>query len=101
MDLIHGDRTVERLPLCPSGHPLLVAPGELGEIPDHRRGLGTEFGGKSVRVGFLYQIAVVAALDLELVNLARAQIRDKQLPDSGRAPVPHRVASAVPVVEVA
>ncbi len=44
---------------------------------------------------------MVAALDLELVNFALAEIGDEQLPDAGCAPVPHRMAAAIPVVEVA
>ena len=101
MDLVDGDRAVERLPLSPGRHPLVVAPGELGEVPDDRRRLGAKFGGEPVRVGLLDDVAVVAALDLELVDLALAEIGDEQLPDSGGAAVPHRMPAAVPVVEVA
>ena len=84
MDLVDGDRAVERLPLRPGRHPLVVAPGELGEVPDDRRGLGAEFGGEPVGVGLLHEVAVVAALDLELVDLTLAEIGDEELPDSGR-----------------
>ena len=41
------------------------------------------------------------ALDLVLVDLALAEVGDEDLPDPGRAAVPHRVPAAVPVVEVA
>ena len=44
---------------------------------------------------------MIAALDLELVDLALAEIRDEQLPDSGGAAVAHGVPAAIPVIEVA
>src|SRR5271157_4023294 len=101
MDLVEGERAVKRLPLNPGRHPFVVAPGELGHVPDDRCGLGAKFGGETVRIGLLHHVAVVAALDLELVNLALAEIGDEQLPDSGGAPVPHWMPASIPVVEVA
>ena len=60
-------------------------------------------GGTSVceghRVGLLAPLAV-GAEDVELVAGARADVRDEQLPDAGRAELAHRVLAAVPVVEV-
>ena len=44
---------------------------------------------------------MVPALDLELVDLALAEIGNEELPDAGGAPVSHRMAAAVPVIEVA
>ena len=84
MDLVDGDRLVERLALLAARHPLLVVPGELGDVPDDRRGLGPQLGGEAVGVGLLDEVAVVAALDLELVDLALAEVGDEDLPDSGR-----------------
>ena len=43
----------------------------------------------------------MAALDLVLVDLALAEVGDEELPDPGRAAIAHRVAPAVPVIEVA
>ena len=43
----------------------------------------------------------MAALDLELVNLAFAEIGNEDLPDSGGSAVPHGMPAAVPVIEVA
>src|SRR5271157_2455259 len=100
MDLVDGDRAVERLPLSPGRHPLVVAPGELGEVPDDRRSFGAKFGGEPVRVGLLHDVTVVAALDLELVDLTLAEIGDEQLPDSGGAPVPHRMPASIPVLKL-
>ena len=76
-------------------------PGELVDVPDDRRGLGPQLGGEAVGVGLLDEIALVTALDLELVDLALDQVGDEDLPDPRRPAAPHRVPAAVPVVEVA
>ena len=43
---------------------------------------------------------MVPAPDLELVDLALAEIGNEQFPDAGGATISHRMAAAVPVVEV-
>ena len=101
MNLVHGNRRSSACRSARDRHPLLVAPGELGEVPDHRRRLGAELGGEAVGIGFLHEVAVVPALDLELVDLTLAEIGNEQLPDAGRSAVSHRMATTVPVVEVA
>ena len=100
MDLVDRHRLVECLPNAAMRDPILVTPGEVGDVPDDRGRLGANLRRESVGVGLLDQVAVVPALDLELVDLAVAEVRDEDLPDAGRAPVAHRVASAVPVIEV-
>ena len=101
MHLVNRNRLVEALAVGPVGQPFLVVPGEIGDIPDHRRGLRPQFGGEAVGVGFLDQIAVVPALDLVLVDLAVAEVGNEDLPDAGSSPVAHRVPPAVPMIEVA
>ncbi len=101
VNLVDGDRLVEALPLGARGEPFLVVPGELGDVPDDRGGLGPQLGGEAVGVGLLDEVAVVAALDLVLVDLALAEIGDEDLPDPGGAAIAHGVPAAVPVIEVA
>ena len=61
---------------------------------------GPQLRRESVRIGFLDQVAIVPALDLELVDLALTEVRDEDLPDARPAPVAHRVTAAVPMVEI-
>src|SRR5262245_1962121 len=100
MDLVDCQGLIERLLPGPPGHPRLVLPFEASRIPDNRRRPGTQLGGKSVRVGLLHEIATVTALDLELVHLTLAQIRNEELPDSSRPTIDHGMAAAIPVIEV-
>ena len=82
MDLVDGDRLVEALAFAPVGHPFVVVPGELGDVPDDRGRLGPHLGGEAVGVGLLDEVAVVPALDLVLVDLALAEVGDEDLPDA-------------------
>ena len=62
---------------------------------------GPHLGGEAVGVGLFDQVAVVTALHLVLVDFTLAEIGNEDLPDAGGAAVSHRVAAAVPVIEVA
>ncbi len=101
MNLVNRDRLVERLPLGPCGHPVLIAPGELSDVPDNRCRPGPHFRGETVRIRFLNEIALMAALDLEFVDFALHQVGDEKFPDSGRPAIAHRMPPAIPVVEIA
>ena len=101
MNLVDGDRLVETLAFGARGDPFLVVPGKIGDVPHDRGRLGPQLRGEAVGVGLLNEIAVVAALDLELVDFALTEIGDEELPDPGRAAVAHGVAPAVPMIEVA
>src|SRR5215475_11705978 len=101
MHLVNGDRFIEPLAEGSRGHPFLVAPGEFHHVPDDGSRSRTQFGGESVGVGFLSQVPVIAAADLELVHFPLAEIGDEKLPDAGRSAISHWVTSTVPVIEVA
>src|SRR5271165_5513897 len=55
----------------------------------------------SIGVRFDREKAMVSRLDFELVEVTLLQPRDEDLPQSRSAARPHRMASAVPLVEVA
>ena len=84
VNLVNRDRLVEALPLRPVGDPFVVVPGKLGDVPDDRGGLGPQLGGEAVRVGLVNEIAVMAALDLVLVDFALAEVGNEDLPDPRR-----------------
>ena len=58
-------------------------------------------GAKAHRVGFQRQDRAVGGADLVLVPGPFGQAGQKDLPDAGRSARAHRVAPAVPMVEVA
>ena len=66
-----------------------------------RGGVRRPFRPEGQRVGFQRQQSAVRALDLELIELAAVQAGQEQLPHAGLDALAHRVAAAVPVVEVA
>ena len=83
VDLVNGDRAVEPLSVRPrsaiqssSCHSKSVTSQTTDAV------FGPHLGGETVRVGLLDEIAVVAALDLELVDFALDQVRDERFPRS-------------------
>ncbi len=66
---------------------------------DKRRAFRAHLCLKGIRVGFHPQVAV-GVNQLELIQLAVMRAGDKQLPDAGLFAQTHRVAAAVPVVEL-
>ena len=101
VNLVDGDRLVEALPLGRVGEPFLVVPGKLRDVPDDRGRPGPHLRGEAVGVGLVNEIAVVAALDLVLVDFALAEVGDEDLPDPRGAAIAHRMPAAVPVIEIA
>ena len=63
--------------------------------------LGRSLGGEAVRIGLENEIAVMAALDLVLVDFTLAEIGNEDLPDSRGAAIAHGMPAAVPVIEIA
>ena len=100
MHLVDGHRLMQQIRLGPSCHPGVVAPGVFADVPHDRGRLRARFGEEALRVGLLHQ-RVRPALDLELVGGSLAQPRDEELPDARTAALAHRVAPAVPAVEIA
>lgn len=47
------------------------------------------------------EIAIVTALDLELVDFPLTEVGNENFPDSRGASIPHGVAAAVPVIKIA
>ena len=101
VDLIDRDRRVQALAPGPRIHPVVVVPGELGDVPDDRGGLGPDLGREAVGVGLLDEVAVDPALDLELVDLALDQAGEEDLPEAALSNSASGVGAAVPAVEVA
>ena len=102
MDLVDRDRRVERLAPRRDRPSTRRRPRRSWSTSQTIEAVfGPQLGGEAVGVGLLDEVAVVAALDLELVDLARPRsgMKISQMPVG--AAVPHRVAAAVPVVEVA
>ena len=66
-----------------------------------RGGGGPEFGAEGERIGLERHQRPPGADDLELVAAALADVGEKDLPDAGVLAQPHRMAAAVPIVEIA
>ena len=99
MDLVERQRLLEPVGLRPPGHPLVVVPAVAVQVGHLRGRPRRHLGGKAERVGLLEHVVVVA--DLILVERPLAQPRHEQLPEAAGDVLPHRVAAAVPGVEVA
>ena len=102
VNLVDRDRGVEGIPAGPLRHPGPVAPHvpvERGDDRSRARLLDLELEGERVRLEG--QERPVLPEDLELVAGPLAQPRDEQLPEARAGMAPHRVAPAVPPVEVA
>ncbi len=99
VDLVHRHRRLVRGRVGAAGQPLLVPPRVVRGVDDGRggrrdlRGTGQRIGAEGARA--------VGAGDLELVQLARADAGQEQLPHTGGTERPHGVAGAVPEVEAA
>ena len=101
VDLVDRDRAVAVVDGVAALHPGAVAPGELGQAFEPGGGLGRLLGREGDRIRLERQERAVGSAHLELVVPAPLQFGDEQFPDAAILPQPHRVASAVPVVEVA
>ena len=100
MDLVDRDRAW-RGSLRRGSPSSLVAPVELAGPVGDRGGLRRLLGREGDGIGLQRHQRAVGPADLELVARAGLEARHEQLPDAAILPEPHRVAPAVPVVEVA
>ena len=85
MDLVGGHRRPIRIARGALGHPGVVGPRVGRGIPHARRGLRPDLHGEGERIGLEAQRAV-AAEDLELVELARADAGARRAPTRRRRP---------------
>ncbi len=89
-----------RILLAAGLHPFAVVPGGLARTLQDGGRRRRMLRGEGNRIGLERQQRAVRAADLELVVLAGLEPRHEQLPESPVLPQPHRVASAVPLVEI-
>jgi hypothetical protein len=99
MDLVDTQRRARELPLPTRIDPAGVLPLMRGGVDD-RRGRRRRFGQAGHGVGLAVPLPV-GGPDLVLVAGAFRHPRHEQLPDPRAAERAHRVAAAIPVVEVA
>src|SRR5579871_2781738 len=81
--------------------PLLVAPGVAAQVGDDRGRGRADLGGEAVGVGLVHLVAADLRADVELVSDPRLQAGDEQFPDAPFAAPAQRVATRIPLVEVA
>ena len=100
MQLVDADRAMLPVEVRAGVDPAAVLPG-IGRVVGHATGgLRTHEHLPCVGIGFFHQLAT-AAEDFVFVDLAGSQAGDEQFPDAGGAAAAHRVAAAIPVVEIA
>ncbi len=100
MHLVGRDRRVDALGLLARVHPVLVVPAIAAQVAHHARGLGRVLRAEAHRVGLQRQQPAVAGDDLVLVERAFSDIGQEDLPYARGPTAAHRVAPAVPAVEV-
>ena len=96
MDFINGDRRIKAVSLLT----ILRLDNLLRQAANQRCGIRTHLRFEGIRVGFNAQLAV-GVNHLEFIKLPVVRPGDKQLPDAGFPTQAHRVAAAIPVVELA
>ncbi len=99
MDLVDRDRLAARVGAALRG-PRPVGPVVRDRAGDDRAGAGRGLLAERHRVGLERQDLAVGAHDLELVELALGHGRHEQLPQPRAEAAAHRVAAAVPGVEM-
>ncbi len=101
VDLEDADRRTDRLGGTAGGEPGGVGPLEIVDASDHRGVLRPQLGARTQRIGLERQERAVGGTDLVLVDGALAEPGNEDLPDPDAAAPAHRVAAAVPAVEIA
>jgi hypothetical protein len=97
--LVDRDRLAQPIARPASAQPLPVIPAEARIGCRHRRSRWAVLERGAVRIGLELQLSAIAREDLVLVQLAGAELRQEQLPDSGVAAHRHRMIAAVPMIE--
>src|SRR5262245_40518903 len=101
MDFVDRHGRLDRVKSSSSGEPILVVPLVARYIPNLRRSLRTNLGGKGIRVRLGDVIARAIRFDGVLVECTLLDTRNKQIPDAVLSAPLHRVGERLPVVEVA
>ena len=99
MQLVDGDRAMERILVAPCAHPCGIPPLVVAKVGGHRRGSRRVLGRQGERIGFEERRPDVW-MDLELVRRALGYTWDEELPQAARAEVVERVRAAVPPIEL-
>src|SRR5690606_13354855 len=99
MKLVNRDRRAQRVPLAAPRQPRLVAPLKTAQVCDDGSVVRPQLHLKAVRIS-LHQHLTLRADQLELVQRARTHARYKRLPYARNAARLHRMALAVPGIEV-
>ncbi len=100
MHLIDRDRGIDGLARRPACHPVAVLPRRSAQRPYHRGIGGGMFRPKAHRIGLQRQKPAIRAAQLVFVGGPFAQAGDEGFPDPGCPAPPHRVAAAIPDVEI-
>ena len=100
VDLIDAHRLAARLAGGAALQPGGIAPAMDIRRMQQRGGARPQFGGKAIRVGFERQDHALAAADFEFIGRTRMQPGQKNLPQAAIHPPAHRVAPAIPAVEI-
>ena len=82
MHLVNGHRGLQRIPLRPGFHPLLIGPLVV-EVPDHRGGARRLLVKNAERIGLLAHVSLIVGNDVVLVERALADSGDEAFPDAG------------------
>jgi hypothetical protein len=99
MHFVDRHRLAQPIARVAPRHPVVVAPTETRALARDAGSGGPVLEPHAVRVALEPELMPVAREDLVLVELARLEVRDEQLPDARIAAHAHRVIASVPVVE--
>ena len=94
-------RHAPRIRPAPGRHPFGVGPGEARGVADDRGGRGPQLRAEADRIRLERQQRSVGADDFVLVDRPVGEPRNEDLPDAGTDAPAHRMAPAVPRVEIA
>src|SRR5271157_1849450 len=100
MDFVDRHGGLKSLSLLAHGHPFLIVPLIAVEIPNYGGRVGAHFRTQSKGIRLGRDVPLISRLDFELVNSPLLQPRDEDLPKARQTARPHRVAAAVPLVEI-
>jgi hypothetical protein len=101
MHFINGNRRPVRDGRGPRRHVLNIVPFEIVGASDDRGGRGAQFGPETERIGLERQQCAVGANDFIFIIYAFADAGGEYLPDSAIDALPHLMAAAIPMIEVA
>jgi len=100
VQLVDAQRGAQRIARPPPRQPVRVGPRELAVVPHNGRVLRGRLEEEAIGVGFEHDFPPRVA-ELELIVRPGGHVRHEDFPHPRLPQRPHRVAAAVPVVEVA